>query len=155
MVWKKVAEDVGSPLMHAVNYFLADVGFVALKQYLAPELRKEAKLKALRELHGQTAFPGKVVGTVKVIRGMDDVRNFANGIILVASSTAPMHVPAMEKALAIVTDEGGLLSHAAFVSREFKKPCVVGTKHATKILKDGDLVEVNAGKGVVKILKRG
>jgi len=122
----------------------------ALKQYLAPELRKEAKLKALRELHGQTAFPGKVVGTVKVIRGMDDVRNFANGLILVASSTAPMHVPAMEKALAIVTDEGGLLSHAAIVSREFKKPCVVGTKNATKILKDGDLVEVDAGKGIVK-----
>jgi pyruvate,water dikinase len=52
-----------------------------------------------------------------------------------------------------VTDEGGVTCHAAIVAREMKKPCIIGTKIATKVLKDGDLVEVDANKGVVKILK--
>ena len=58
-----------------------------------------------------------------------------------------------EKAGAIVTDEGGLTSHAAIVSRELKIPCIVGTKIATKILKDGDIVEVDAKKGIVRKIK--
>jgi pyruvate, water dikinase len=60
----------------------------------------------------------------------------------------------MKKASAIITDEGGITSHAAIVSREMKKPCVIGTKIATKILKDGDLVEVDADRGIVNILKK-
>jgi pyruvate,water dikinase len=60
----------------------------------------------------------------------------------------------MKRAAAIVTDEGGITSHAAIVSRELKKPCVVGTKVATQVLGDGDLVEVNGVKGVVRIIKR-
>ena len=64
--------------------------------------------------------------------------------------TDPRYVPAMKKAAAIVTDEGGITCHAAIVSRELKKPCIIGTKIATKVLKDGDEVEVDAEKGVVK-----
>jgi len=56
----------------------------------------------------------------------------------------------MKRAIAIVTDEGGLLSHAAIVSREIGKPCIVGTKIATKVLKDGDLVEIDADKGIIR-----
>ncbi len=126
-----------------------------LKKYLQPELKKQGELASINELRGQPAFVGRAKGRVTVIRKLEDIKSFQRGRILVASSTAPTHVPAMEKAAAIVTDEGGLLSHAAIVSREFKKPCVVGTKHATLVLKDGDLVEVDAGKGVVKILKKG
>jgi pyruvate,water dikinase len=59
----------------------------------------------------------------------------------------------MQKAAAFVTDEGGLGCHAAIISRELKKPCIVGTKIATKVLKDGNLVVVDANKGTVKILK--
>ena len=59
---------------------------------------------------------------------------------------------AIKKAVAIVTDVGGITCHAAIVSREMKKPCVVGTKFATQVLKDGDMVEVDADKGVVRIL---
>jgi pyruvate,water dikinase len=59
----------------------------------------------------------------------------------------------MQKAAAFVTDEGGLTCHAAIVAREMKKPCIIGTKIATKVLKDGDMVEVDANKGIVKILK--
>ena len=60
---------------------------------------------------------------------------------------------ACRKAAAIVTDEGGITSHAAIVSRELGIPCIVGTQYATKILKDGDLVEVDANKGTVKKIK--
>lgn len=63
-------------------------------------------------------------------------------------------VPIMKRASAFVTDEGGITSHASIVSREMNKPCIIGTKIATQVLKDGDLVEVDANNGVVKILKR-
>jgi len=56
----------------------------------------------------------------------------------------------MKKAVAFVTDEGGITCHAAIISREMKKPCIIGTKIATRALKDGDLVEVDANKGVVR-----
>jgi pyruvate,water dikinase len=60
----------------------------------------------------------------------------------------------MKKAIAFITDEGGITCHAAIIARELKKPCIIGTKIATKVLKDGDLVEVDANKGVVKIIKK-
>jgi pyruvate,water dikinase len=59
----------------------------------------------------------------------------------------------MKKAKGIITDEGGMLSHAAIVSRELGLPCVVGTVKGTRVLKDGDLVEVDADKGIIKVLK--
>ena len=68
--------------------------------------------------------------------------------------TAPSFVPMMKRAAAIVTDEGGITCHAAIVAREIKKPCIVGTKNATKVLKDGDMVEVNAERGIVTILNK-
>ena len=55
---------------------------------------------------------------------------------------------------AIVADEGGIVSHAAITARELKKPCVIGTKFATQILRDGDLVEVDADNGIVKVIKK-
>ncbi|MDD1444202.1 PEP-utilizing enzyme, partial [Dolichospermum sp. ST_sed3] len=65
--------------------------------------------------------------------------------------TRPDFVPLMKKAGAVVTDAGGILSHAAIVSRELNKPCIIGTEVATNILKDGDIVEVDADKGIVRI----
>ena len=67
-----------------------------------------------------------------------------------ANTTHPTYVPGMHKAAAIVTNEGGIASHAAVVARELLKPCIVGTKTATKVLQDGDLVEVDATTGIVK-----
>ena len=67
--------------------------------------------------------------------------------------TFPNYIAAMEKAAAFVTDEGGILCHAAIIAREMKKPCVIGTKIATQTLKNGDEVEVNANVGMVKIIK--
>ena len=67
--------------------------------------------------------------------------------------THPQMISGMIKASAFVTDEGGVTCHAAIVSREMNKPCIIGTKVATQVLKDGDVVEVDANNGVVKILK--
>lgn len=102
---------------------------------------------------GRVAQPGKVVGMVKVIQGVKDVDKVKEGDILVATNTWPNLIMAMRRSGAIVTDWGGVTSHAAIVSREFKIPCVVGTKVATQVLKDGMKVEVDADNGVVNILK--
>ena len=68
--------------------------------------------------------------------------------------TFPAFLPAMKKAAAFITNEGGITCHAAIVAREMKKPCIIGTRIATKVLHDGDLVEVDANKGLVMILKK-
>ncbi len=72
------------------------------------------------------------------------------GEIIVANMTHPDYIPAIRKARAIVTDEGGVVCHAAIISRELKIPCIIGTGEATKVFKDGDRVEVDALRGVVK-----
>lgn len=108
------------------------------------------------QIRGQTAFAGVVRGAVKIVIDYDSAKNeFREGEILVAASTNPTLLPLLKKAAAIVTDEGGITSHAAIVARELRKPCIIGTKIATKILKNGDVVEVDAHRGVVRILKRG
>ena len=102
---------------------------------------------------GRSAFPGKTKGRVRIIKYKKDLDKIKKGDILVAPMTEPDFSPYLKKVAAIVTDEGGITSHAAIVARELKKPCIIGTKNATKVLHDGDLVEVDAVKGIVKILK--
>lgn len=102
------------------------------------------------EIKGTVGSSGKVKGVVQNITSIKDISTFKEGKILVTVYTAPEFVPAMKKAIAIITDTGGITSHAALVARELNKPCIVGTKIATKIFKDGDLVEVDADKGIVR-----
>jgi phosphoenolpyruvate synthase/pyruvate phosphate dikinase len=104
----------------------------------------------ITELRGNVAYPGKARSKVKIVQSLKDASKFNKGDILVVDNTTPELVPIMKKALAIVTNEGGITSHAAIVSRELKIPCVVGTKIATKIFKDGDKIEVDANKGIVR-----
>jgi phosphohistidine swiveling domain-containing protein len=99
---------------------------------------------------GIVAQPGVVRGLVRVVKNHHDVKQVESGEILVSNTTHPDYLQAMKKAAAFVTDEGGIVSHAAIVAREFKKPCIVGTKIATQIFKDGDMVEVDANKGIVR-----
>jgi len=108
--------------------------------------------KSLKQLSGSTAFVGKASGRAVIVNTPDDMKKMSKGDVLISFATNPNLMPAILKASAIVTDEGGLTCHAAIVSREFKIPCVVGTKIATKIFKDGDRVEVDANKGVVRKL---
>jgi phosphohistidine swiveling domain-containing protein len=124
-----------------------------LAQQIHDTVFVEKNLGEVSEIKGSVASKGKATGKVKIIQTTHDMINMSEGDILVASMTRPETVPAMKKAAAIVTDEGGVTSHAAIVSRELDIPCIIGTKIATKILQDGDEVEVDADKGVVRIIK--
>ncbi|MFA6445806.1 MAG: PEP-utilizing enzyme, partial [Candidatus Paceibacterota bacterium] len=104
-------------------------------------------------IHGQSGFKGNIKGKVRIVLNVNSDHGFIDGEVLVTGMTRPEYVPLMKKASAIITDEGGITCHAAIVSRELKIPCVIGTKIATRILKDGDLVEVDANKGTVRIIK--
>jgi len=104
----------------------------------------------VKEAKGQPAYIGKARGRVKIIQVPSDMKKMVQGDILISQATSPDLLLAMKKAGAIVTNTGGLISHAAITSRELKIPCIVGTGNATLIFKDGDMVEVDANKGVVK-----
>ncbi len=104
---------------------------------------------------GQIGNGGKVVGKVRVAHSVEsEITSIDEGDILVCPMTTPEFIPLMKRAGAFVTDLGGILCHAAIVAREMKKPCIIGTKFATQVLKDGDLVEVDADRGIVTILDR-
>ena len=111
---------------------------------------KKFSAEGITEIVGQTAQPGFAKGIVKKIFRAKDMHRFNKGDILISVATDPDIVPAMKKAAAIVTEQGGITSHAAIVSRELGIPCVIGTKIATKVFKDGDMVEVDANKGTIK-----
>ena len=107
----------------------------------------------LAEVKGRPAYGGKIKGKVRVINQISDFSKMRSNDILVSVMTRPELLPAVKKAAALVTDEGGITCHAAIISRELKIPCIVGTQVATSVLKDGDMVEVDANKGIVKKLK--
>ena len=104
-------------------------------------------------IHGVIAQKGIVRGVVRVVKNPSDLNKVKKGDILVTPMTFPSFIMAMQRAAAYITDEGGLTCHAAIIAREMKKPCIIGTKIATKVLKDGDFVEVDANKGIVRKLK--
>jgi len=105
-------------------------------------------------LGGEIGNKGYAKGRVKILKRKEQIFEAKDGDILVSNMTTPDFVSAMKKAAGIITDEGGITCHAAITSRELKKPCIIGTKFATQILKDGDLVEVDADNGVVRILEK-
>ncbi|MFA6446149.1 MAG: PEP-utilizing enzyme, partial [Candidatus Paceibacterota bacterium] len=105
------------------------------------------------QIKGMVAYAGKVSGPVRVILSVKELDRVQNGDVLVTSSTTPNFVPILKKVVAIVTEEGGVLSHASIISRELHIPCIIGARTATKVLKDGDIVEVDAEMGVVRIIK--
>lgn len=115
----------------------------------------EEKEKSTSQLEGKSANRGIVTGIAKVCNGVEEaIKKVRKGDILITGMTSPEYLPAMRKVIAIVTNEGGITCHAAIISRELNIPCIIGTKIATKALKDGDLIEVDANKGIVKILKK-
>jgi len=109
----------------------------------------ELKLSAKPILEGTAASPGIGTGEVKIIKNAKQISRIKNGDVLVSAMTSPDFVPAMKRAIAIVTDAGGATSHAAIVSRELGIPCVVGTKEATKILSEGTIVTVDGSRGSI------
>jgi pyruvate,water dikinase len=138
-------------------YYSDSVSKYVVYEYDSSEyLRKidNSLVENKQEIKGTIANAGRVKGRVRLVQTNDISKiMFNDGEILVATSTNPILVPIIQKSSAVITDEGGALCHAAIVSRELKKPCIIGTKIATKVLKDGDMVEVDADKGIVNIIK--
>lgn len=128
--------------------FTENPGDMAILKKMIPITDKDT-----RELKGAVGNPGKYLGPARVIMNTDDFHKMQTGDVLVTTMTTPDFVILMQKAGAIVTDIGGLLCHAAIISREINKPCVIGTRFATQVFKDGDTLEVDAEKGIVRIIK--
>jgi phosphohistidine swiveling domain-containing protein len=125
------------------------------KKFYVAVMQKE---KA-QHLSGRVARPGRVVGRARLIlhnqrRITRQVAAFKSGEILITEMTRPDTIVACRKAAAIITDEGGITSHAAVISRELNIPCVIGVGNATQIIRTGDLLEVDASQGEIKIIER-
>lgn len=123
----------------------------------ARQIRKrelgELEIKKENKIFGMAAAHGKASGMAKIILSKDDLSKIQKGDIMVAVTTHPDFVPAMRICEAIVTDEGGVTSHAAIASRELQIPCVVGTQISTTVFNDGDRIEVDADLGRIRKLK--
>ncbi len=131
-------------------YFLQSRPITTLKDGDEEMEEKELKKEVLKMLvKGLPASPGIGRGKVKLIKDISEINLVEDGDILVTEMTNPDMVPAMRKAAGVVTDEGGRTCHAAIVSRELQIPCIVGSKDATKVLKTGDMVTVDATRGIV------
>lgn len=148
-----VKRDTGFALIPGI--FVGPISFAELVQKFPEYLFKVEKGEHdSNGLKGQIAYKGKVRGIVRIVKRKDQVEQTQEGEIIVSPMTTPDMVPAMKKAAAFVTDEGGITCHAAIIAREMKKPCVIGTKVATQILNDGDEIEVDADIGVIKIISQ-
>lgn len=119
----------------------------------ATQLALERDTSEIKELHGAIANRGTAVGKVVICKDLASISRVQEGDVLVASMTRPEFMPAIRKAVAIVTDEGGITCHAAIVARELNIPAVIGTRDATRVLQDGMVVEVRANHGLVKLVE--
>lgn len=114
----------------------------------------EEDISGINILQGDCASPGRVRGEVTIVNVVEDLEKMKKGNCLVSIATTPDLVPAIKKASSIVTDIGGITCHASIISRELGIPCVIGTKIATKVLRNGSVVDVDATHGKVTIIKR-
>lgn len=120
----------------------------------ANEAKYHPTQNANNEIVGKTVYgTGKITGECQVITDYDQVETLETGKILVTPSTLPKYNQVYTRAKGIITNEGGILAHAAILCREFKIPGIIGTKIATNVLKTGDMVELDTEKGVIKIIK--
>ncbi len=100
-------------------------------------------------IKGLVACKGKVRGKVRIILDPSQPPKTAGGEIIVMPFSTPLMTMVLSKAAALITDCGGLTSHTAMIAREFNIPCIVGTKSATQVLKNGQTIFLNADKGIV------
>ncbi|MFA5222181.1 MAG: phosphoenolpyruvate synthase, partial [Methanoregula sp.] len=142
-----IPQDVEWGIVAGTIYILQSrpITTIGKKEAKGMSSNKDAKII----LQGQGAAPGIASGRVAIIRDAKDTGSVKEGDILVTRMTNPDMVPAMRKVAAIITDEGGMTCHAAIVSRELGTPAVVGTKTATQILKNGQMVTVDGEMGLI------
>lgn len=114
---------------------------------------QEEGLDNLNYLKGLSAYPGKIIGKAVIVQSSLDYDKFKKGDILVTHDGTAELTLFLKKAGAIVTNEGGMICHSASIAREMKTPCIVAAKFATKFLKTGDIIEVDADKGIIKKIR--
>jgi phosphohistidine swiveling domain-containing protein len=158
---QKLREALGATFAHkflegyfetsdsSLGTWFIDYSPVLGAMYAEVELQPQRTVSKASVVSGQTGCKGKVKGPVHIVSPNDIDSTFPDGAILVCAVTTPAYVPLMQKAAAIVTDQGGILSHAAIVARELHKPCIVGTGNATTVLKNAQEVTVDATAGTV------
>jgi phosphoenolpyruvate synthase/pyruvate phosphate dikinase len=139
--------------LHALYYDLQGSHIITdSKAELIKDKLNNTKTAISGDINGQVAFKGVVKGKVKIVKGENDLKKLNYGDIIVTPMTQVSYTPYLKTINGIVTDEGGVTCHAAIISRELGKPCIIGTKIATQVLKDGDEVEVDTNEGVVRII---
>ncbi len=107
-----------------------------------------------RNIRGTIGHRGKVQSAVRVVTTRQDFQQLKIGEIVVIDTLGPDNVKYLQGIAGIITNAGGILSHAALVAREFRIPCVVGTKYATQLLRTGDIVSLDANTGTVKVIHK-
>ncbi len=127
--------------------------YKALVEEESETAKNKSSDEPIADIHGSIANRGTAVGRVVICRDLSMLDKVKEGDILVTSMTRPEFMPALRKAQAIITDEGGITCHAAIVARELNIPAIIGTRIATKILQDGMMVEVRANHGLVRIVR--
>jgi len=168
-IFKRVAEHYRIPFNELKHYTIQDLlagklqsyplkytaAYYESEIYISGEpLLVEDKIANENRVKGRAAFLGYAKGPAKIVRYVSELDKVKVGDILITQMTFPSFIVAMSKAAAFVTDEGGITCHAAIVAREMKKPCITGTKNATRIFKDGDIVEVDANKGEARLISK-
>ena len=121
-------------------------------QAILKKLKLEDTISTSLFVTGQVAHTGHVQGPAKIILKKSDYSKVQTGDIIITQMTHPDMLPILHKAAGIITEEGGILCHAAIVSRELNKPCIIGTKTATKTFSDYDLVDLNCKIKMAKYL---
>jgi phosphohistidine swiveling domain-containing protein len=148
-------KEIQSRLSHDYIYYYEKGAHLIYSKNIIKKIQKlvDESMDQGRNIKGVVARAGVARGKVVIVHNKADLAKIKKGDILVARFTMPDYTKVMKVAGAYVTEEGGITSHAAIIARELKKPCIVNTGNCMRILKDGDLVEVNADEGIVKILK--
>ncbi len=142
-------QDIEWGIQNNKVYIVQSRPVTTLKTKHDETLELDSRKKAKLLLEGLAASPGVASGKVRIIKKASEINKVKEGDILVAVMTDPDFVPAMKRASAIVTDEGGKTSHAAIVSRELGIPAVVGTSHATQMLTNDEVITVDGAAGRV------
>lgn len=144
----EIRANAGTSFFAVVNGEKMELHGAAAKQQYA-QLIGENNVSQTKILRGTCASSGKTSGRVRIIRDVNDFPRFREGCVLVTFMTMPSYISIMRKAAAIITEVGGITSHAAVVSRELGKPCIVGVRNATRLLKTGERVDIDADRGII------
>jgi|GEM_PF-3181255 len=146
-----VSNDKTSDIYKKNRAFLKKITLLAKHHYFDVDREKEY-FKNTSALQGDSVYPGRIRGKAVVLSDIEHLSKPQRGKIVVTISACPKCIESITQSIGLITDEGGALTHAAILSRELEIPCIVGTKVATKVLKNGDWLELDADNGIVRKL---